>query len=567
MLYAKAGLAPLPGLQLIPITGFTVATNNRYLDYSSGGNGTDNLAYITSYIDISAYKKLRYTNFATTANVKAGMCWYDASKTRIGGQQGFPKQAERGYIYTTVTVPEGAVYAKFTVYKDAETYGDMVIEGACPLVYKVEDCANAIPEIEDTSYVLAEMPPVIKTNYDNNGNAHLSAIEGRFGIYQLDIKRQGDRLTVDGHFVPTDDEAQDVGYIGLNGTLRRTETPATVKTWESNLTLKSGHSYIVSLRHVSGTITKGTGAYVALSVYKEGANSSVGTNRAMPNGATRYFVADGSNYNIVFFLYGELTFENAVFEITLEDRWDYGFSPVANTGFLYKGTDARGVQGGVLHDCVIYSYCYAGWHGLRKVDLRTGVQTERETNLGHGNDMTWYNGKLYLVSMEETGRIYIIDPDTLTTESYVDFQMDAESPLTNSGIAYDSKNDRFIIKTNNGFAFADTSLNFQSFVSREYLSVATGQGIETDGYYIYVMESLSGASGGRIDVYNFDGSWVDTVIITRSGEPETLCYENGAWWYFNNIESPTSWEVCGIIINRQVNMPALASYAKYFGKV
>ena len=692
----KSDLLAMGNLELVDLSDkITVGTNNRYIGANSGGTGTDNDAYITGYIDISKYVKIRYSMFKTTMTasvVDAGMCFYDENKTFIKGIKGIKSAPERGYVISIANVPDNAVYAKFSVQKDSETYGKFVLEGMLPFIGTIDNLYNAIdemrdavplemlsgyiatntgvgttvdldtitessanfkycitqcvegdkfslsgtggvaprlwcfldsdktilsvsdasisatnlvitapknaaycivqsndstktsykgvsinirvnelgtyideiPEIEDTAYALSEIPPIIKTNYDNNGNAHLRILEGNTGITQLDIKRQGSRLTIDGHFVSTN--ADGYGYIGLNNPLRRTVTPNTVKTWTSNLSLKSGHSYIISLRQIAGTVTKATGAYVAISVYKQGENSSVGAARGTKNGQIRYFTADDSKYNVVFFLYGELTFDNAVFEIILEDRWCYNFNSIANTSLLYKGTDARGVQGGVLHDCMIYSYCYAGWHGLRKVDLRTGVQTEREVNLGHGNDMTWYNGKLYLASMESTGRIYIIDPDTLAVDSYVDFQMD-ETQRDNSGIAYDSKSNRFVIKTNNGFAFADTSLNFESFVSREYLSGATGQGIETDGYYIYVMESYSGASGGRIDVYNFDGSWVDTILITKTGEPETLCYENGAWWYFNNIESPTSWEVCGILINRQLNTPALASYARYFGKV
>ena len=78
----------------------------------------------TDYIDISLFNKITYAKIVSTStNNNFGLAFYDSEKDLISPViPGVAKASDNGYITETVDKPEGAVYARFTLYTNP-SYG------------------------------------------------------------------------------------------------------------------------------------------------------------------------------------------------------------------------------------------------------------------------------------------------------------------------------------------------------------------------------------------------------------------------------------------------------------
>ena len=103
----------------------------------------------TDYVDVSKYVRIAYKRSKhTIANPAVGMAFYNASKVYISGVQAAKNQSETGYeaeLYE-VEVPENAVYARFSYYKDTQTYGEFAISGTSKLKDKIDSIEDDLSE-------------------------------------------------------------------------------------------------------------------------------------------------------------------------------------------------------------------------------------------------------------------------------------------------------------------------------------------------------------------------------------------------------------------------------------
>ena len=80
----------------------------------------------TDYVNVSSYKAIQYKcmmTSSTSGTITIGMAFYDTNKTYISGDP-MVRGSSSGYAYglKTLTIPSGAVYARFTAYKSGSSY-------------------------------------------------------------------------------------------------------------------------------------------------------------------------------------------------------------------------------------------------------------------------------------------------------------------------------------------------------------------------------------------------------------------------------------------------------------
>ncbi len=103
-----------------------------FVNYSTGNVSTSETYDHTNYIDVSQCTSLMYKRAKSTSdNSSVSMCFYNASKQFISAEKCLVGQEELGYAdaFKTVIVPEDAVYARFSIYRDTTTYGDFELDG------------------------------------------------------------------------------------------------------------------------------------------------------------------------------------------------------------------------------------------------------------------------------------------------------------------------------------------------------------------------------------------------------------------------------------------------------
>ena len=107
-----------------------IAETGKGINFNDGTvfNYTNGAA--TDYVDVSAYESIIYKQLTSTAaSPSNGMAFYDSNKVYICGIQTKGSQAQVGYLYNVATIPNGAVYARFTALKDTATYGEFAVFG------------------------------------------------------------------------------------------------------------------------------------------------------------------------------------------------------------------------------------------------------------------------------------------------------------------------------------------------------------------------------------------------------------------------------------------------------
>lgn len=105
---------------------FTTAQTGKCIYYANGTVGNGDNYSVTDYIDVSKYGDVSYKRTGTTfSSTSAGMAFYDENKTYISGISSATSQQATGYtsgLYRA-TIPENAVYARFSMYTNSATYG------------------------------------------------------------------------------------------------------------------------------------------------------------------------------------------------------------------------------------------------------------------------------------------------------------------------------------------------------------------------------------------------------------------------------------------------------------
>lgn len=119
--------------------------NDSYgIKYSTGELISSSLSCTTNYIDITMFKSLTYKRIQVTAIATYGMAFYDANKVYISGERVVVNADAYGYTERSIAIPDDAVYARFTIIKDTDTYGDFSAHGESIIKDTVNKMDNRI---------------------------------------------------------------------------------------------------------------------------------------------------------------------------------------------------------------------------------------------------------------------------------------------------------------------------------------------------------------------------------------------------------------------------------------
>ncbi len=165
---------------------------------------------------------------------------------------------------------------------------------------------------------------------------------------------------------------------------------------------------------------------------------------------------------------------------------------------------------------------------ITKYSISTGESTSASfTNLGHVNDVTYCNGKLYIATMsfDNTSELAIVDADTLTLEKLINYK---EGIAT---ISYDANTDRLYSIGSGKLRTFKTDLTLEREITLQWRSTdpATLQGMCTWNGFVFLAKSsidtrLATDAAESITIFDIEsgeymGQW---FFSTALGEVETL---------------------------------------------
>ena len=171
---------------------------------------------------------------------------------------------------------------------------------------------TAYSKIDDLEVRVNTAGNLINYNYQRNEGFPITAGAAANSVTRLGIRRNGTHLIADGGNINAN------AYVRLSGKLYRTVTGNDIKGLSTGITLTPNAKYRVTMEHISGTVTGGTG-YASISVYKLGENSSIGSAKIEGNKYIREFTAPDETINIIFFTAAGVTYSNAEYCIILEE--------------------------------------------------------------------------------------------------------------------------------------------------------------------------------------------------------------------------------------------------------
>lgn len=103
------------------INGFDV-TKSKALNATDGTTTSVPECSVTDYIDVSAFSIIAYTNICIMgASSPYGMAFFNSSKQYISGNGFNLGQSFAGYKMTFLEVPNGAKYARFTIWREDDS--------------------------------------------------------------------------------------------------------------------------------------------------------------------------------------------------------------------------------------------------------------------------------------------------------------------------------------------------------------------------------------------------------------------------------------------------------------
>ena len=133
---------------------FSKENNGYYIRFSTGALTASSAYCTTNYIDVTMYKSLLYKRFGVTSSTAPtiGMSFYDANKEYVSGERALYNQSAAGYQDSQISIPENAVYARFSIIKDTETYGEFAVSGSS-IIRNTLDAYKG--DIDENSAILA----------------------------------------------------------------------------------------------------------------------------------------------------------------------------------------------------------------------------------------------------------------------------------------------------------------------------------------------------------------------------------------------------------------------------
>lgn len=172
---------------------------------------------------------------------------------------------------------------------------------------------------------------------------------------------------------------------------------------------------------------------------------------------------------------------------------------------------------------------------LYEYDLSTETLTERGsyTTLSHANSIS-YNpteNVLYVATMEASAGIAKIDLTDYTIKSTHVVYNKSGTAQAAFAIAYDRTNGvLYSCEGWNKIIVYNTNLEYVKTIQLQKAITAhtTGQGLETDGAYIY---HLFSAPTNQVDVYTINGSRVAQETLGFTEEAEDICYDWNTGFY------------------------------------
>lgn len=175
---------------------------------------------------------------------------------------------------------------------------------------------------------------------------------------------------------------------------------------------------------------------------------------------------------------------------------------------------------------------------LVKVDMETCelVDVSEPLSLGHSNDLCYNSrtNKLLVVhcgfTSEDTARVSIVDPDTLTVEEVITL------PFGTHCMSYDETSDRYIVGRSRNFAILDS--NFQVLVSKVNVGSDSfckeeeliTQGCDSDSEYVYFVYGGRNSGGPWVNylvAYDWNGNMVTAKVIPNMTEESENIFHIG----------------------------------------
>ena len=155
-------------------------------------------------------------------------------------------------------------------------------------------------------------------------------------------------------------------------------------------------------------------------------------------------------------------------------------------------------------------------------------------NTGHSNDMTYNpHSNIIVVShgLKQGNRLTLVDARSLSVVSDITISIGASS------IAFNPKKKLYAFSQGGKtLHFTDDEFNLIESFTRNEKTGHTAQGMGSDDRYIYF--PMSGSRDNIIVVYDWDGSYVSTLVVPTSRESETLFYSAGEYYMnFNHSGS------------------------------
>lgn len=218
---------------------------------------------------------------------------------------------------------------------------------------------------------------------------------------------------------------------------------------------------------------------------------------------------------------------------------------VCNTKFMKLNDNVNYpiLQGGCFSDDGKFYYCYliSNEEGVDRGDEKGIIQKYTFTDItnfdtwsyvssspefvgGHGNDMTYANGKLYLLkTWKSSNDITVINPETLLVETKTNVLYGC------TAITFNTKLNQFITRRQGErgiYDFYDSELNYIKTKVNNGMSYDTLQAMDSDENYIYELCSDSQV-GNSIVAYDLKGNFVKRIGSNTMSEIENMGNVNG----------------------------------------
>lgn len=200
--------------------------------------------------------------------------------------------------------------------------------------------------------------------------------------------------------------------------------------------------------------------------------------------------------------------------------------------------------------CTDGTYIYQiiiGTFAFLKYNIQDGTYTSvsggSSVPYNHGNDMTYNpnNQHIYVAAMSSDGAVMELDTDFNYIRTHYLVRADG-TPYPVWGLAFDQNTNHFLSEEGNTtMAVYDQDFNYLYSFTMPDIPSATGQGMETDGEYIYRVWY----NPNTIDVSTMDGELVARINNPMSGEPETLMYDwiHGKMYINRNSAAELYWKI------------------------